>query len=76
MGERVYHIVLKEFLQVLRDPRMKAVILVTPIIQLLVFGYAVTTDVKNIATAVYDLDRTPESRELLSRFFDSGYSAP
>ncbi|OGP87744.1 MAG: ABC transporter permease [Deltaproteobacteria bacterium RBG_16_48_10] len=76
MWERVYHILLKEFLQVLRDPRMKAVIFVTPIIQLLVFGYAVTTDVKNIATAVYDLDRTPQSRELLSRFFASGYFRP
>ena len=76
MWERVYHILLKEFLQVLRDPRMKAVIFVTPIIQLLVFGYAVTTDVKNIATAVYDLDRTPQSRELLSRFFASAYFRP
>jgi len=76
MWERVYHILLKEFLQVLRDPRMKAVIFVTPIIQLLIFGYAVTTDVKNIATAVYDLDRTPQSRELLSRFFASGYFRP
>jgi ABC-2 type transport system permease protein len=36
----------------------------------------VTTDVRNIATAVYDLDRTPESRELLSRFFASGYFKP
>ncbi|MBS3920259.1 MAG: ABC transporter permease [Deltaproteobacteria bacterium] len=76
MWERVYSILLKEFLQVLRDPRMKAVIFLTPIIQLLIFGYAVTTDVKNIATAVYDLDQTPRSRELISRFFASGYFKP
>lgn len=76
MWERAYQILLKEFLQVLRDPRMKAVIFVTPILQLLIFGYAVTTDVKNIATAVYDLDRTPQSRELISRFFASGYFKP
>src|SRR4030066_2602103 len=76
MWEMVSHILLKEFLQVLRDPRMKAVIFVTPIIQLLVFGYAVSADVKNIATAIYDLDRTPQSRELLSRFFASGYFRP
>ncbi len=55
---------------------MKAVIFVTPIIQLLIFGYAVTTDVKDIATAVYDLDRTPQSRELLARFFASSYFRP
>ncbi len=47
-----------------------------PIIQVLVFGYAVTTDVKNISTAVYDLDGTAQSRDLLSRFFASGYFQP
>jgi len=47
-----------------------------PIIQVLVFGYAVTTDVKNISTAVYDLDGTAQSRNLLSRFFASGYFQP
>jgi ABC-2 type transport system permease protein len=76
MWERVYHILIKEFLQVLRDRKMKAVIFMMPAIQLLVFGYAVTTDVKNISTAVYDLNRTPESRELLGRFFASGYFKP
>ena len=76
MWERIHHIVLKEFLQVLRDPRMKAVIFLAPLIQLIVFGYAVTTDVKDISTAVYDLDGTPESREFVSRFFASGYFKP
>jgi ABC-2 type transport system permease protein len=71
--ERVYRMLVKEFIQVLRDPRMKAMILVMPVLQLIVFGYAVTTDVERIRTAVYDLDRTPESRALVERFAASGY---
>lgn len=65
--------VVKEFIQLFRDRRMKAIIFVIPIMQLIVFGYAVTTDVKDIATAVYDLDRSSESRELLRRLEASGY---
>jgi len=76
MWERIYTLLVKEFLQALRDPRMRAVIFLAPVVQLIVFGYAVTMDVKNIRTVVYDLDRTPESRELLSRFFASGYFKP
>ena len=63
----------KEFLQVFRDPKMRGVIFLMPVVQLLVFGYAVTTDVRRVATAVYDLDNTVASRELVARFVDSGY---
>ena len=63
----------KEFIQVLRDPRMRVMLFVTPLIQLLVFGYAVTTDVHNIMTAVYDLDNSPASREMVSRLVATGY---
>ena len=56
MLERIKHMLIKEFIQIFRDPRMKGVIFLMPIIQALVFGYAVTTDVKHIRTAVYDLD--------------------
>lgn len=63
----------KEFLQLFRDPQMLRVLLLPPLLQLLVFGYAVTTNVRNAPTAVVDLDRTPSSRELLSRFFSSGH---
>ncbi len=73
MIERLKHMLIKEFLQTFRDPRMKAVILVMPVVQTLVFGYAVTTDVRRIPTAVYDLDQTPQSRELIARFTGSGY---
>jgi ABC-2 type transport system permease protein len=73
MFERIRHMLVKEFIQVLRDPRMKAVIFVIPVVQLMVFGYAVTTDVRRVTTAVYDLDNSVVSRDLTSRFLRSGY---
>jgi drug efflux transport system permease protein len=73
MWERIKHMLIKEFIQVFRDPRMKAMIFVVPIMQLLVFSYAASTDVRHVATAVYDLDNTVSSRELVSRFVKSGY---
>lgn len=73
MFERFKHMFIKELIQVFRDPRMRAVVFVVPVMQLVVFGYAVTTDVKHVATAAYDLDNTVASRGLLSRFVKSGY---
>jgi ABC-2 type transport system permease protein len=73
MFERIKEMLIKEFIQIFRDPKMKGVIFMMPIIQVLVFGYAVTTDVKHIATAVYDLDNSRASRELVARFVESGY---
>jgi ABC-2 type transport system permease protein len=73
MWERLEPMLVKEFIQLFRDPRMKAVVFVTPILQLVVLGYAVTTDVTRVATAVADFDHTPESRELIRRFESSGY---
>ncbi len=73
MGERIMHMLRKEFIQILRDPRMKFVLFVAPVVQLLIFGYAATTDVKNIATAVLDRDNSVASRELIGRFVHSGY---
>ncbi len=73
MWERLRHMLVKEFIQIFRDSRMKAVIFVTPVIQLLVFGYAVTTDVTEIPTAVADFDRSQDTRELVRRFERSGY---
>ncbi len=73
MWERLQHMLIKEFIQILRDPRMKAVIFVTPILQLLVFGYAVTTDITQIPTAVADFESSSQTRELVRRFESSGY---
>ena len=75
MRERLKQMLVKEFIQALRDPRMRAVLFVMPVVQLIVFGYAVTTDVQRVPTAVYDLDRSVASRELVSRFAGSKYFA-
>ncbi|HEX6135758.1 MAG TPA: ABC transporter permease [Longimicrobiales bacterium] len=61
---RVRTLVRKEMRQILRDPKTKRVIFASPILQLLLFGYAVTTDVRDVATFVVDHDRTAESRAL------------
>lgn len=73
MLERLKAMLRKEFIQVLRDPRMRFIIFVIPIFQTVVFGYAVNTDVRDVKTAIYDLDNSPESRDLTSRFAGSGY---
>jgi len=64
---------IKEFIQVFRDPRMRVMIFVSPAIQLLVYGYAVTIDVKHVTTAIYDLDNSVESRDLWDRFIKTRY---
>jgi len=69
---RIAVMVRKELRQVLRDPRMARVVLVSPLVQLVVFGYAVQTDIRNTATFVVDHDRSRESRELIEAFTASG----
>jgi ABC-2 type transport system permease protein len=73
MFERIYHMLVKEFIQVFRDPRMRIVIFLIPCVQVLVIGYAVSTDVKHVRTALYDLDNSQVSRDLTARFVQSGY---
>jgi ABC-2 type transport system permease protein len=63
----------KEFLHILRDPRTLAVMFLIPIIQLVLLGYAATTDVKHLRTAVLDADHTQESRALIDAYRASGY---
>src|SRR3974390_1001722 len=73
MLQRLRAMLIKEFIQVLRNPRMRVVLFVPPIVQLLIFGYAANTDIRNISLAIYDLDNSPESRDLIQRFSASGY---
>jgi ABC-2 type transport system permease protein len=63
----------KEFLHVLRDPLSLIMALALPLLMILLFGYALTLDVDRIPTLVYDMDNSPESRELVSRFEGSRY---
>lgn len=73
MIERIREMIKKEFIELFRDKRMRGIVFIIPLIQLFVFGYAVTTDVNNITTAIYDQDRSVDSRELARRFKGSGY---
>ncbi|MFH1675560.1 MAG: ABC transporter permease, partial [bacterium] len=66
-------IIYKEFIHMRRDPATIFVALVVPIIQLIIFGYAVDMNVTNIPTVVCDQDRTPESRELPYKFENTRY---
>ena len=63
----------KEFHQIVRDRRSLGILLLFPAFVLLLFGYALNWDVRHIALAVDDRDRSPESRALISAFVNSGY---
>jgi ABC-2 type transport system permease protein len=70
---RLRAIARKEILHVVRDARSLASALLTPLIMLLIFGYALSLDVDRIPTIIYDLDHTPQSRELVREFQGSRY---
>jgi ABC-2 type transport system permease protein len=72
MFTRVKHILVKEFLQALRDRRIAGIVFVAPVIQILVLGYAANLDVRDVRLAVFDADGTPSSRDLAARFDRSG----
>ncbi|HVP91211.1 MAG TPA: ABC transporter permease [Terriglobales bacterium] len=69
----ILSIVRKEFLQLRRDPRLFPVLFISPIIQLLLLGYAANLDVRDIPAVVCDLDRSAASRDFLDGFVNSGY---
>ncbi|BBO79002.1 transport permease protein [Desulfosarcina widdelii] len=70
---RIRQILFKEFLQMFRDVRMRLVVLAMPLVQMTVLAFALTTDVKNIATVVVDPDNTPQSRLLVAEFTGGTY---
>lgn len=73
MRRRLTAIIIKEFLQLWRDPRTLALALLMPVIQLLLFGYAITTDVERLPTVVFDQSHSQESRALIEQFINSRY---
>ncbi len=70
---RTWAVTRKEFLHIVRDARSLIMALALPLVMLLLFGYGLTLDIDRIPTIIYDADRTPESRELISRFEGSRY---
>src|ERR1044071_9114609 len=63
----------KEIIQISRDPVTLVLMLLVPMLQLTIFGYAINTDVRNIKTVAYNLDLGRESRELLAAFENTDY---
>ncbi|PKN89719.1 MAG: ABC transporter permease, partial [Chloroflexi bacterium HGW-Chloroflexi-7] len=73
MNSRLISIIRKEFIQIIRDKRALAIILIIPIMQLFLLGYSATNDVRNIPLAVYDQCRCAESRSLLDAYRAADY---
>ena len=73
MNSRLMSIIRKEFIQIFRDPRTLVLIIVMPMMQLFLLGYAATTDVKNISLAVWDQSQSHQARALLDAFRAANY---
>ena len=73
MNSRLISIIRKEFIQIFRDPRTLAMIVVIPIMQLFLLGYSATNDVRNVPLAVLDRSRSEESRALLDSYRAADY---
>lgn len=71
--QRLKSIIVKEIIQIKRDPASLAIVFVMPVMMLLLFGYAVTTDVDHISMTVFDQAKTQETRQLISSFENSGF---
>src|SRR5580704_5119906 len=72
MWERIRVILRKEFIQALREPRMRVLLFIPPILQCVIYGFAVNLDVDHARIAWMDMDHTPASRDLRDRFEGSG----
>ena len=72
-GQSLWAIAYKETLQIIRDRRTLGLMLVLPVVQLLLFGFAVGTTVAHISTVVVDQSRDPESRDLITALVNTTY---
>jgi ABC-2 type transport system permease protein len=73
LSSRLISLVRKEFIQIWRDPRTLVLILVIPVMQLFLMGYAANSDVRNVPMAVFDQDRTESARALLDAYRAADY---
>jgi ABC-2 type transport system permease protein len=75
MFRNILPVMRKEFIHIIRDPRTLAIMFIMPMMQLVLLGYAATSDVRNIPLAVYDQSRSAQSRALIAAFVQSGQFA-
>ncbi len=73
MKPRVIPLMHKEFIHIIRDPRSLILIFLWPLLMILLYGHAITFDIKEINLGLVDYDRSPQSRELFMRLISSGY---
>jgi ABC-2 type transport system permease protein len=73
MFSRIWTIMRKEFIQIVRDPRTLAIMFIMPVMQLILLGYTATTNLDHIPTAVLDQDKSAESRDLMDTYRASNY---
>jgi ABC-2 type transport system permease protein len=73
MNTRTLAIIRKEFLHIIRDPRTLVLIFLIPIIQMILLGYAATTDIEDINLIIFDGDRSVESRDLVKAYSTTSY---
>jgi ABC-2 type transport system permease protein len=73
MLRRIHHIIVKEFIQAVRDPRLRIFLFLPPLVQLLAYGYTINFDINHVRTAIFDEARTPQSREFVRRFGATDY---
>jgi drug efflux transport system permease protein len=71
--ERLKQMLIKEFIQVFRDRRTRFVLIVPPLIQMIIFGYAATYEIHSVSTVVLDYDHSRESRDLIARLSSTPY---
>jgi len=65
---RLAHLITKEFIHIRRDPRTLGIMIVMPLMMLIILGYAATTDIEHMRIAVYDGDKSSQSRHLIEAY--------
>jgi ABC-2 type transport system permease protein len=73
MFYRIRSLIRKEFIHIFRDPRSLIIMFIIPLVQLTLLGYAATTDIEHLRTAVLDADKSPQSRDLIAAYAASNY---
>ena len=73
MRQRICALIRKEFLELRKSPQLLRIVIIAPVVQLTMLGYAATTDIHNVPVVVVDGDRSPASRRLIERFAGSPY---
>ena len=72
-NSRLFALIRKEFVQIVRDPRTLAIMFVMPVVMLFLLGYAATNDVRNVSIVVFDQDHSPAARELINAYRAADY---